>query len=96
MPELFALTPFVVLTISIVVLLLLAAFYRNHLVACCVSFIGLLSAFISVFYISPNVPDWANTIITIDKISALFTFVILGIAMLVNVLSYSYFNKFSD
>ena len=96
MPELFALTPFVVLTISIVVLLLLAAFYRNHLVACCVSFIGLLSTFISVFYISPNVPDWANTIITIDKISALFTFVILGIAMLVNVLSYSYFNKFEE
>ena len=96
MPELFALTPFVVLTISIVVLLLLAAFYRNHLVACCVSFLGLLGAFTSVFYISPNSPDWANTIVNLDSISTLFTLVILGIAMLVNVLSYSYFNKFEE
>ena len=60
-----ALTPFIIIATTIVVLMLVIAFYRNHKLIAYLSLFGISLAIISFFNHFAKLPIWANEMIYI-------------------------------
>ena len=92
-----ALSPFYIIAAMVVLLMLVAAFVRNHKIIASLSFLGMLMALITVFFhCSCPLPEWTGNLMSMDKISWIFLGLSLIGSMFVNVFSYFYFEKFEE
>jgi NADH-quinone oxidoreductase subunit N len=96
MSSLFSLSPIIITAITAVVIMLITAFYRNHKLAAILSILGLSLAFVSVLFISSEVPVWAKSFVNIDNFSKFYMALSLAAAILINIISFSYLQKHSE
>lgn len=92
-----ALSPFYIVAALIVLLMLAAAFVRNHKFIAGISAVGLLAALVTViFHCNCPIPDWASNLMELDKLSWLFLGISIISAIFINILSYFYFAKHEE
>jgi NADH-quinone oxidoreductase subunit N len=96
MYQLPAITPFLIIFSTIIVLLLIISFYRNHKLIAYLSLIGFILTSISFIYISDKLPQWTNNMIFINSFSSFYIRLILFAAILINILSIGYFEKVEE
>jgi NADH-quinone oxidoreductase subunit N len=96
MSQLPAITPFTVIFVTIIVILLVIPFYRNHKLIAYLSLLGLIIASISFFNLSNKLPFWANNMIFISSFSSYYIRLILIAAILINIMSIGYFDQVEE
>jgi NADH-quinone oxidoreductase subunit N len=94
MLQLSSLMPFLTVAATSVVLMLLAAFYRNHFLAGLVSVAGLVITILSLYDIPYNLPEWSGKLIYVDNFVVFFILIVLLAALIINIVSIIYFSRF--
>jgi NADH-quinone oxidoreductase subunit N len=88
--DLRALLPLIVLGASIVIIMLVIAFYRNHLLTLTLTLIGLILAFITLPFAASASTSQVTLLLTIDHFAIFYIGLILVASIVVAVLAYSY------
>ena len=91
-----ALSPLYIISASIVILMLVTAFFRNHKVAACLSILGIALAFTTIFHHCSCLPEWAWTLVMMDNTAWFFVGLTLASALFINIFSYYYFEKHDE
>jgi NADH-quinone oxidoreductase subunit N len=91
--QLTALTPLVILSVSLVVIMVTIAFHRNHLLTLVLTLIALGLSFISIPLVVGVLPEQVTLLLTIDQYSAFFFGLIILSSFAVALLSYGYFEE---
>jgi NADH-quinone oxidoreductase subunit N len=91
--DLYALSPFVVLAVTPVVIMLVVAFFRNHFLTALLTVIGLVLSLAAVFLIYPMAPRRVTPLILMDGYALFFVALISGASLLVALLSYGYLKR---
>jgi NADH-quinone oxidoreductase subunit N len=87
------LTPFLIIAIAPVVIMIVISILRNYRVVYGFSVLSLLAAFGSIFFILPSVPHTIEPLFIIDGYSMFFLGIIIISALLVTLLSYDYIKQ---
>jgi NADH-quinone oxidoreductase subunit N len=85
-----SLTPFLIIAIAPVVIMLVVSIVRNYRVVFWFSVLAFLAAFISIFLILPSIPNTIGTLFIIDNYGLFFLGILLISALLVTFISYEY------
>ena len=80
--DLFALSPFLVMAATPVAIMLVIAFYRNHLLTAVLTVAGLVLTLGVIFLISPVAPRQVTPLILVDGYALFFMALILGTTLL--------------
>lgn len=88
--DLLCLTPFLIIAIAPVVIMIVVSILRNYKVVYGFSVLSLLAAFSSIFIILPAVPHTIEPLFIIDGYSLFFLGIIIISALFVTFLSYDY------
>jgi NADH-quinone oxidoreductase subunit N len=88
--DLFALLPFLILSATAVVVMLVIAFRRSHLTVCIVTLAGLALSFLSLFPVAHVSPREVTPLMIIDGYSLFYTGLIVAAAFFVTLLSFGY------
>ncbi|MGB6067335.1 MAG: NADH-quinone oxidoreductase subunit N [Desulfomonilaceae bacterium] len=94
--NLFALSPFFVLAATPVVIMLVIAFYRNHLLTALLTVTGLVLTLGTIFLVSPVAPRQVTPLIVIDGYALFFMALMVGTTLPVALLSYGYLKKHGE
>ena len=94
--DLFALWPFFVMAATPVVIMLVIAVYRNHLLTVVLTAAGLVLTLGTILLVSPVVPRQVTPLILMDGYSLFFIALMVGTTLPVAILSYSYLNKHGE
>jgi NADH-quinone oxidoreductase subunit N len=87
------LTPFLIIAIAPVVIMIVISILRNYNVVYSFSVLALLAALGSIFFILPSIPHSIEPLFIIDKFSLFFTGIIIISALLVTLISYDYIKR---
>ena len=91
--DLVALLPLLILSASIVTVMLVAAFWRNHRLAFLLTFIGLSLSLISLPLASRPLPLLLTSLLIVDGFAIFYIALILITSLVVLVISFSYLDK---
>ena len=87
------LTPFLIIAIAPVVIMIVISILRNYDVVYGFSVLSLLAAFGSIFFILPSIPHAIEPLFIIDTFSLFFIGIIIISALLVTLVSYDYIKR---
>lgn len=85
-----SLTPFLIIAIAPVVIMLVISVLRNYRVVYWLSVLAFLAAFVSIFFILPSIPNKVGTLFIVDVYGVFFLGILLISALLVTFISYEY------
>ncbi len=91
--DLFALLPLLVLGGTAVLVMLVAAFHRDHVVAAVLTLAGLAAAFLSLFEVLPLVPRYATPLLVVDTYALFYVGLIVAATFAVALLAYGYLER---
>ena len=93
--DLLALTPFIVLSVASVVVLLVTAFYRNHKAIAVLTLIGLALAFAALPTVSSglSLPFEATELLILDAYALFYMGLLFAVSFVVILLAYGYLEK---
>jgi NADH-quinone oxidoreductase subunit N len=91
--DFFCLTPFIIIAIAPVVIMIVISLIRNYKVVYGFSVLSLLAAFGSIFFVLPSLPHTIDPLFIIDVYSMFFIGIIIISALLVTFLSYDYIKQ---
>jgi len=91
--DLLALSPILVMAATPVLIMLVIAFYRNHLLIALLTVTGLALSLAAIFLISPTTLRRVTPLILIDGYALFFMALIFATTLLVALLSYGYLKK---
>lgn len=86
----------IMLTLSTVVVMVTAAFKREHAVVCGLTVFGLFASLLTFVFIKPILPFAATELLIIDEYSLFFSNLIIAGAIAVALLAYPYFENHSS
>jgi NADH-quinone oxidoreductase subunit N len=95
-PELRAVLPFLVLSISAVVVMLMIAVRRNHKAVAMTTAIGLMAALIAIIPAAPPAPVMITPLFLVDGFTLFFLALVIAASIAVLLLSYAYLNHMED
>jgi NADH-quinone oxidoreductase subunit N len=87
------LTPFLIIAIAPVVIMIVVSILRNYKVVYGFSVLSLLAAFGSIFFVLPSIPHFIEPLLIFDCYSMFFLGIIIISALLVTFLSYDYIKQ---
>ena len=87
------LTPFLIIAIAPVVIMVVVSVLRNYKVVYGFSVMSLLAAFGSIFFVLPSIPHAIEPLLILDAYSMFFLGIIIISALLVTFLSYDYIKR---
>ncbi|MFU8771615.1 MAG: NADH-quinone oxidoreductase subunit N, partial [Anaerolineales bacterium] len=87
------LLPIILIAASILVLMLVIAFYRQHLVALLVTLSGLGLVFGSLFIVHPKTNAQITPLITVDGFALFYIGLLVAAGMIVAVFAYDYLKR---
>ena len=87
------LTPFLIIAIAPVVIMVVVSVLRNYKVVYGFSVLSLLAAFGSIFFVLPSIPHAIKPLLILDAYSMFFLGIIIISALLVTFLSYDYIKR---
>ena len=88
-----SLTPFLIIAIAPVVIMLVISIVRNYRVVYWFSVLAFLAAFASIFFILPSIPHTIGTLLIVDVYGLFFLGILLISALLVTFISYEYIKQ---
>jgi len=88
-----SLTPFLIIAIAPVVIMLVISIIRNYKVVYWFSVLAFLAAFASIFFILPSIPRSIGSLIIVDVYGLFFLGILLISALLVTFISYEYIKQ---
>ena len=88
-----SLTPFLIIAIAPVVIMLVISILRNYRVIFWFSVLAFLAAFVSIFFILPSIPNTIGTLFIVDVYGLFFLGILLVSALLVTFISYEYIKQ---
>jgi NADH-quinone oxidoreductase subunit N len=88
-----SLTPFLIIAIAPVVIMLVISILRNYRVVFWFSVLAFLAAFVSIFFILTSIPNTIGTLFIIDNYGLFFLGILLISALLVTFISYEYIKQ---
>ncbi len=88
-----SLTPFLIIAIAPVVIMLVISIIRNYRVVFWFSVLAFLAAFVSIFFILPSIPRSIGSLIIVDDYGLFFLGILLIAALLVTFISYEYIKQ---
>lgn len=91
--DLLALLPYLTLSITAIVVMLVIAFYRNHKLTVALAFTGIALSAISFLYSSCVLPRGITPLLTIDNYACFYAELIMLAAFAVALMSFSYLEK---
>ncbi len=91
--NLYSLLPMLVMAVSVVAMLLLIAFYRNHLATLVLTLAALSSAFVSLAACASTAPRKVTALLVIDGYSIFYMGLVFAAGFAVALLSYSYLER---
>ncbi len=91
--QLTPLIPLLILSISIVIIMLVIAFYRNHVLTLVLSIIALALSVISLPFISGGLPQQVTALLSVDSYAVFFWGLIMISSIAVALISYQYFDR---
>jgi NADH-quinone oxidoreductase subunit N len=91
--DFYSLTPFLILAMAPIIIMIVISIYRNYEVVFGFSVLSFIAAIASIFYILPVIPHSIPPLFIIDKYSLFFLGIILFSALLVTLLSYDYLKQ---
>lgn len=91
--DLLCLTPFLIIAIAPVVIMVVISILRNYNVVYCFSVLALLAALGSIFFILPSIPHAIEPLFIIDIFGLFFIGIIIISALLVMLVSYDYIKR---
>ena len=91
--DFYSLTPFLILAMAPIILMIVISIYRNYEVVFGFSVLSFITVLVSIFYIYPDIPHSIPPLIIIDKYSLFFLGIISFSALLVTFLSYDYLKQ---
>jgi NADH-quinone oxidoreductase subunit N len=91
--DLFALSPLIVLAATSVIVMLVIAFYRNHLLTAVLTLVGLAVAFLTLQPVSAIASHQVTSLLIIDHYALFFMGLVFAASFVVVILSYSYLEK---
>src|ERR1700733_11498240 len=95
-PELWTVLPFLFLSISAVMVMLMIAVRRNHQAVAVATFIGLLAALIAIIPATPPVPVMVTPLFLVDGFTLFFLALMIMASIAVLLLSYTYLNQMEE
>ena len=87
------LTPFLIIAVAPVVIMVVVSVLRNYKVVYGFSVLSLLAAFGSIFFVLPSIPHAIEPLLILDAYSMFFLGIIIISALLVTFLSYDYIKR---
>jgi NADH-quinone oxidoreductase subunit N len=87
------LTPFLIIAIAPVMIMVVVSVLRNYKVVYGFSVLSLLAAFGSIFFVLPSIPHTIEPLLILDVYSMFFLGIIIISALLVTFLSYDYIKQ---
>ena len=94
--QLEALMPLIILSASVVIIMLVIAFHRNHLLTLFLTLTGLGLSFISIPLVAHTLPQQVTSLLVIDSYSEFFIGLIILSSFAVALLAFDYFDKHSS
>lgn len=94
--DVITLLPLILLAVTVVILMLLVAFYRNYMAATLFTLGGLLLAFLSLFVVYSYAPRQITPLIVLDGYSIFYMGLLIAASFTIVLLAYSYFLKFES
>lgn len=91
--DLVALLPFAVLAVFSIKVMMVVAFYRNHLLTLLLALTGLLLALISTLVITPSPSGMVTVLFNIDRYALFYIGLFCSAGFVVALLSYEYFER---
>jgi len=91
--DILSLLPLLVVATTGVVVMLAAAFYRNHRLSLVLTLAGLLVAFISLPFVSPLTPRQVTPLVLVDGYALFYMGLIFAASFIVALLAYGYLEK---
>jgi NADH-quinone oxidoreductase subunit N len=91
--DLLALSPLIVLAAASVIVMLVIAFYRSHLLTAVLTLIGLTLAFLTLQPVSVLAPHRITSLLVIDRYALFFMGLVFAASFVVAVFSYGYLEK---
>ena len=91
--DLIALSPFSVLSFFSITVMMVIAFYRDHLLTLVLTLTGLLLAFIATLVITPSASGMVTILFNIDRYALFYIGLICSAGFVVALLSYEYFER---
>jgi len=91
--DVFTLLPFITIAGTILVLMLVIAFYRHHLVALLVTIFGLGLVFVSLPLISHELEAQITPLIILDGFGLFYVGLLVGAGMIVAIFAYDYLKR---
>jgi NADH-quinone oxidoreductase subunit N len=88
-----ALSPFITLSITSIIIMLVIAFYRNHKVTVVLTLAGFACTIASFSFASGVLPRAVTPLLIVDRYALFYTGLIVAAGFSVAALSYSYFEK---
>ena len=88
-----SLTPFIILAMAPIIIMIVISIYRNYEVVFGFSVLAFIAAIASIFYILPVIPHAIAPLFIIDRYGLFFLGIILISALLVTLLSYNYLKQ---
>ncbi len=91
-----ALLPLIILAGASLVVLVQAAIKRSHAISLILTCLGLIAAFVSMFYSADELPRQVTSLLIIDHYALFFTGLILFAAFAVAIFGYNYLNLYLE
>ena len=88
-----SLTPFLIIAIAPVVIMLVISILRNYRVVFWFTVLAFLASFVSIFFILPSIPNTIGTLFIVDVYGLFFLGILLVSALLVTFISYEYIKQ---
>lgn len=91
--DLVSLLPLLILAVSIVIVMLVAAFWRNHRLTFALTFIGLVVSLVTLPLASRELPLSLTSLLIIDQFAIFYIGLILLTSLVVVIISFNYVDK---
>jgi len=91
--DFFSLTPFLILAMAPIIIMIVISIFRNYEVVYSFSVLAFLAAFASLYFILPVIPHTIAPLFIIDPYSLFFLCIILISGLLITFLSYDYLKQ---
>lgn len=91
--DLIALLPFIILAVTSVVIMLVIAFHRNHVVIVSLAMLGLALAFVSLWVAAPVAPRQITSLLVVDQYALFFMGLLFAASFVSAVLAHGYLDQ---
>lgn len=94
--DIHAVSPFIIVAVAAVLVLLVISFYRRHIPALLLTLVGIVLAFLDLFLVRSSLPGRGGILLIVDHYALYFIGLILALSAVISLFIYFYFRSLDD